>query len=446
MTPISRAVAGVLIGVVMAMAGRSMAAQSQAARPAPFIDSASGLTVDDVASMALGHSTRVEAARERVSAARADRVQAGLRANPRADVMEREQIGGPDRQTEGTFVLPFDLFRRPARRVLADRGVDVAEQEAAGVEWTLAVAIRRAAARALSEVRLLDVTSQQATAARDLRDLAAASADAGAIPRVDRDVAEVEVRVLDAAVLQRKAEVDASLSTLRALAGLDPDAPLVFKRPLEEEARAALASTAAFMTEDTPGNAVDRRPDVRALGAKAAMLAAEGEYQRQSGRWDIDVTAGYMRTAMSFPQTGFGIDGKPAPIAGRFHELSFGATIALPWFNHNQGAVAAAAANARAALRERDAVTLEAQGELRSATARRAGAEQAVAVYQGGLLELARRNLDVMQQTYQAGRATLNDVIAGRRRLLDLEADYTRLLLDLYNADLDVRRALGVIR
>jgi cobalt-zinc-cadmium efflux system outer membrane protein len=445
MTPIQRAFAGALV-VAVAFTGHSIAAQTRVDRTASYIDPVSGLTIDEIAVLALDHSKRIEAARERVNAARGDRVQADLRVNPRADFAEREQAAGADRRTEASFVWPLDLFRRPARRALADRGVDLAEQEVAAAEWELAADVRRAAARVLVAARLLDVTTQQARAARELRDLAAASADAGAVARVDRDIAEVELRTLDAAVFQRRAEVDAGLSTLKGLAGLDLDAPVAFKRSLDDETTAAIAAVISLEGRGSLGVAVDSRPDVRALVAKAAVAAAEGERQRQSGRWDIDVTAGYMRTAMSFPQTGLGADGKPAPIAGRFHELSLGVTLALPWFNRNQGAVVAAAATARAALRERDALTLEAQAELRSATERRAGAERAVSIYRDGLLELSRHNLDVIQQTYQAGRATLNDVILGRRRQLELEADYARLLFDLYSADLDVRRALGVIR
>jgi outer membrane protein TolC len=62
------------------------------------------------------------------------------------------------------------------------------------------------------------------------------------------------------------------------------------------------------------------------------------------------------------------------------------------------------------------------------------------------LLDLARHNLDVLQQTYQLGRASLSDVLAERRRFLDLETTYTAVLADVYDTDLAVRPATGVVR
>jgi cobalt-zinc-cadmium efflux system outer membrane protein len=153
-----------------------------------------------------------------------------------------------------------------------------------------------------------------------------------------------------------------------------------------------------------------------------------------------------MRTDMSFPQLGLTFDGQAVPIAARFHEIQFGAMLAIPWRNRNQGAVAAAVARESAATSERDAVTQEAGADLAAARARWSAGRDAAAVFSADLLSLARQNVDVVQQTYLAGRGTLNDVLVERRRLLDLEMEYTNLLAALLTADVELRKALGVIR
>jgi outer membrane protein TolC len=118
----------------------------------------------------------------------------------------------------------------------------------------------------------------------------------------------------------------------------------------------------------------------------------------------------------------------------------------LPIVNGNQGAAKAATARQQAATADHAAAALEATAEIRAARSRWNALRQSAEVYSGGLLALARQNLDVVQQTYLAGRVTLNDAIAERRRLLDLEMAYVGIQGDLGMADAELRRALGVIR
>jgi cobalt-zinc-cadmium efflux system outer membrane protein len=126
--------------------------------------------------------------------------------------------------------------------------------------------------------------------------------------------------------------------------------------------------------------------------------------------------------------------------------VSFGVSLALPLLDRNQGAIGAATASERAAGRDRAAVDLVARTGLAAAVARWSAARQAVAIYTGGLRDLGARTLTVVQETYRLGRGSLGEVLAERRRLVEIDASYTELLRDLYEADVDVRYALGVIR
>ena len=56
---------------------------------------------------------------------------------------------------------------------------------------------------------------------------------------------------------------------------------------------------------------------------------------------------------------------------------------------------------------------------------------------------MARRNLDVVRQSYELGRGSLLDVIAKQRRLIDVETGYTDALKQVYDAAVDVERAVG---
>ena len=71
---------------------------------------------------------------------------------------------------------------------------------------------------------------------------------------------------------------------------------------------------------------------------------------------------------------------------------------------------------------------------------------RAVASYAADGRALARRNLDVMQETYALGRVTLFDVVNEQRRYLDFESSYTDVLAELFAAVTALGAATGDIR
>ena len=56
---------------------------------------------------------------------------------------------------------------------------------------------------------------------------------------------------------------------------------------------------------------------------------------------------------------------------------------------------------------------------------------------------LARQNLTVVGQSYELGRVTVFEVLAERRRYLDVERAYTEALRAAYEARTALNRALG---
>jgi cobalt-zinc-cadmium efflux system outer membrane protein len=112
-------------------------------------------------------------------------------------------------------------------------------------------------------------------------------------------------------------------------------------------------------------------------------------------------------------------------------------------WNRNQGNIAAARAAALAAERRVDAAALAVRQEVQAAVAQHQAARRALTAYEGGVRDAAQRNLGVVRQTYELGRATLLDVIAEQRRFIDVEHGYTEALKLVYDAAVDVQRAIG---
>ncbi|MBI3637777.1 MAG: TolC family protein, partial [Candidatus Rokubacteria bacterium] len=70
-------------------------------------------------------------------------------------------------------------------------------------------------------------------------------------------------------------------------------------------------------------------------------------------------------------------------------------------------------------------------------------ASRALAVYERGVRDVARRNLDVIRQSYALGRLGLLDVVAEQRRYIDIEVGYTEALRQVYDAHVEIERAVG---
>jgi cobalt-zinc-cadmium efflux system outer membrane protein len=119
--------------------------------------------------------------------------------------------------------------------------------------------------------------------------------------------------------------------------------------------------------------------------------------------------------------------------------------VMLPLWNRNQGAIAAARAEQTAAAARLDAALLAAQADVASAAAQATQTFQAVGIMADGA-GLAQRNVEVVRQTYELGRATLPEVLAEQRRYLEFEHEYTSALRDAFEARASLEFARGELK
>jgi len=183
---------------------------------------------------------------------------------------------------------------------------------------------------------------------------------------------------------------------------------------------------------------IEAPPAVETSGGTAKIDRAESE-----GRFDVSLFGNYMRMDAGFPQRGFAPDGSLERVRGQFNYWSAGATLMIPILYRNQGEVAVARAERTGAAAAYDAARLAAETEVASARARDEHAREAVNLYGAGAQTLARQNLAVVDQSYDLGRVTVFEVLAERRRYLDVERAYTEVLREAYEARTALNRALG---
>lgn len=428
------------IGAVTLLLGTVASGQTTALEQRPlaerYIDSASGLTLADAIAGALEREPSLRASRAELDAARGMRQQAGLRANPSLMFERREEPAGTDNQTMLEVSMPLELFRRSARIDVAERELEAAAHVVSDRTRMLIRDIKIRYGQAAAAAREIAVAENLAFSARRDLELLRRRVDEGGAPPLDRDRLAVEVHRLDAARLHAAGRAEAAMAELKRVLGLPASSPLKLKDTLEILAPAAPTGEA---------HAVEERPDVREAEARLRVADARVSEAQAEGRFDLTVFGSYMRMDAGFAQRGFGTGGDLERIRGLFHYASAGAMVMVPLWNRNQGGVAAARAERFAAAARVEAVQLTAQTEVVAATAQFTQSLQALGAMADGVV-LARRNVDVVRQTYELGRATLSDVLIEGRRYLEVEHEYTSALREAFEARVSLETARGELK
>jgi len=426
----SPALAVFVIGFLCA--GASVAAP-QAAPPRAMVSS------DDLVARALKEHPELAAARAELEAARARLQQAGLRPNPMLDLAGQQNVTGSDNSVSVGVTVPLDLNGRKEGRVaVAEREVEMKGALLADRERRLRADIRLKAGEVLAATRNLAVARDLLDVNRKGLGLIEVRVRQGATPPLEGSLLLVEVNRLHAAQQLQESRVEVLHLQLKALAGLPPEEPLEVGGALETGA--LRVDRAGGLTRATAG-----RPDIRAARAEAAMARARIQKEEAEGRWDASVNVGYQRQETGFGLNGLTDRGGTRPIQDTFHMVGGGLTITLPVRNRNEGNIKAARAETRAAERRREFLELVARQEVASAFTQYEAARRSLETYGRGVRDLARQNLDTVRQSYGLGRGSLLDVIAEQRRFIDVENGYTEVLKQVYDAAVEIERAIGEV-
>src|SRR5260370_3033790 len=150
---------------------------SLSASVANYLDPESGLTVDQTVAYALERNGELQAARKEIDAASALVKQAGLRANPKVDASVAKTITGADNTITVNGMLPLELGgRRPARIRVAERELEMRQQDLANRERMLASDVRAQFGGALAAILKLGFAEDLISTTRANPNLVAARA------------------------------------------------------------------------------------------------------------------------------------------------------------------------------------------------------------------------------------------------------------------------------
>lgn len=398
------------------------------------------LTLDELVERGLADNPELRAARTEIDAARGRLRQAGLRPNPMLDLSGTLSILGPDKSQMIGLSWPLDLGgRKDARVSVGERELAVKQTQVVDRERRLAADIRVKAGEVLAAARNLKVLDDLIAANREIQRLISQRVAEGAAPALDEQLLLVEIVRLEAQRAGQVGRLESLRLQLMPLVGLSPASPFTVADSIER-------AIAVPPQDDTLTRALERRPDLRMARLEESLGAARVEKERAEGRYDASAFTQYQRQDTGFGLMGTDAAGRSRPIQDVFHMVTFGVSITLPVRNRNQGNVTAARAELEGAQRRREATDLMVRQEVASAYAQHEAAERAADIYGRRVLVTARRNLEVIRESYQLGRGSLLDVVAEQRRLIELELGYTDVLKQRWDAAVDVQRALGAAR
>ena len=394
------------------------------------------VTVAALVDEAILNHPELQAARLEVDAAGARIQQAGLRPNPMLELGGQKALG-PDNNVSIGVSLPLDLNGRKEGRVgVAERERDVRRAQLADRERRLRAEIRMKAGEVLAARRNLTTTVELLDTNQRALEVVRNRVREGAAPAIDENIQLVEVNRLEASRTILTSRVEVLFLQLKTAAGVPADMSLALRdelrvTPVDVDADRAIAL------------ALEQRPDIRSARAETAAGTARMRKEQAEARWDASVNVGYQRMDTGFDLMAQTASGSLRPIQDVFHYFGAGVSIMLPVRNRNQGNIAAAEAETRAAERRVRLAELTARQEVAAALAQQAAARRAVDLYENGVRDVARRNVDIVRQSYELGRGSLLDVVGEQRRYLEVETGFTMVLKDLYDAAVEIERAIG---
>jgi cobalt-zinc-cadmium efflux system outer membrane protein len=371
------------------------------------------LTLEQAQGIALGNHPGLAFAAARVAAARGQWVQAGLGPNPEIGYMG-DEIGNEGRRgMHGGFVSKEFVTGRKLQlsREVAARDIALAEQRVAALRWRVLSDVRIAFYEALISQRRVETSSQLlATAQRGVKtaELLIKAKDVGT-PDLLR--AQIEFEQARIELSRAEQQLLAAWRTLSAVMGTPQMAmPMLEGDPASQPCH--------YEWEPTLGRLLSESPEMG-----AALLRAE------RARWALS-------RARAEPIPNVTLEGSVQyDDATRDTFAGVKASIPVPLFNRNQGAIFAAESELRAAERDIDRVGLWLQQRLAAVFSQYAVAQHESTTYRDAILGKAETTLNLIEKGYRAGEFNSTDVLTAQRTYFQANISYLNALRELRAAE-----------
>jgi len=387
---------------------------------------AAPLTLQDVVDRFLRRNLAVEAARQRVDVAHAERIASRLRPNPTVTLLgDQFALSGPTPfnqlyELAATYAQPIERSeKRRLRGEVGDLTVSVAEAQLADVLRQRLAEVKRAFYEAVLATNLVELARQNRQSFDDLVTLNQTRFEEGAI--AEGELLKVKLERVKFGTAVAQAQLGVQQATIKLLALLDAEA-LDSTTPVVGE----LAFTPAPL-------------DVSAIRAQALQNATALQVaERSVGLAERRIALEQARAAIELtPFVGY-------KRLGPDNTILFGVSIPLPLFDRNQGGIARARAEAGATRTEMMQTRTRILADVESAFRAWESARARVLVFEQGLLQQADESRAIALAAYREGAISLLAVLETERARTDIRQQYLEALFDVRVSRVVLEAVTGV--
>jgi cobalt-zinc-cadmium efflux system outer membrane protein len=246
----------------------------------------------------------------------------------------------------------------------------------------------------------------------------------GDLARVRTAKLEADQQVDTAKQALRQSRV--ALAFLLGVRGAVPDFD-VDREILKYRVPSALATTSPDSLLHT---AVEKRPDLRALGYQRESAESQVKLAKRLVFPDISVSVNYS-------QTGSGQNAIQPPT------LTFGLSAPIPILYQQQGEIRQAQANYNTQTLTQAQTTAQVVSDVENAYAAFAGSKVLVERMEGAELASAKSARDITERQFRGGTATLMDFLDAQRTYIATHIEYLQDLTNYWTAVYQLEQAVG---
>lgn len=384
------------------------------------------ITLEELQQMALQKNPTFGQSAANIQAAQGRKKQSGLYPNPTVGYQGEQIRGGSFHGGEQGFFVQQDIVlggKLGLNRKIFDQELKQAEAEAEEQKLRVVTNVRMSYIQALAAQETLELRHNLSKLADDAVETSHQLANVGQADAPDVLESEVEEQQAQLAVDMAEQNQRRVWKTLTAVVG-NPRLPLT-------KLEGKLEDTPPINAEELVEKIVNESPAVRIaeLGVKRAE-AALARAKREPIP-DLQIRGGMQQNGELLS------DGRAAGLQG-FADVG----VRIPIFDHNQGNIATAKADAERAKREVERVKLVLRERAASVVQNYTFSQTAVDRYKNQMIPRAQKAYEMYTKKYQEMAAAYPQVLIAQRTLMQLEVSYTTALENFATSSLSLQAYL----
>lgn len=409
------AAAAALWGVALAQPLPSYSGAS----PANSTEPVASLTLNQALTLALDANYSLSAARHSAASSEGIVVQAGVRPNPILDVEVEDTSRKASRTTTTTLSLPIELGgKRDARIAAAELTRDIARKELLQARTDVRSQTVASFFDVLIAQERVALTTKTVEIARDAYRIAGRRVEAGKVPPLEADRAQVELANAELGQAQAAGSLESARRNLSALWGN----PL----PQFTKAQGQHAALPGRPDLDDLTDALERSPYMQVARLELERSRAQIQVERSKRYPDLTVSAGVIRNNE----------------LGR-NQAMVGVSIPLPFFDRNQGNVYEASMLAYKSQDDYRGLKVRLQTQLQQAASQFDVAKSTSVRLESEILPKANTAFERAKRGFEVGKFGFTEVLDAQRTLFQARVRHLSSLSDAYQALAQIDRILG---